>query len=94
MAIGQPIRTISGTVDQVFSHRYEIPPDAFLELRIFDDVSEDDDPFGDFGGKSVADVIREIGFVEGLPSDLSTNPRYMEGFGQLKNQGSNGDDSL
>jgi len=39
---------------------------------------------GDFGGRSVADMILEIGTVKGGPLDLSTNPRYMEGFGQTK----------
>ena len=38
----------------------------------------------DLGGRSIADIIEEIGTVEGLPSDLSTNPKYMEGFGVTK----------
>jgi len=36
---------------------------------------------GDFGGRSVADMILEIGTVKSGLSDLSTNPKYMEGFG-------------
>ncbi len=40
------------------------------------------DESGAFGGKSVADLMAEIGFAEGLPSDLSTNPVYMKGFGR------------
>ena len=39
----------------------------------------------DFGGRSIADIIEEIGTVEGLPADLSTNPKYLEGFGETKN---------
>jgi len=35
------------------------------------------------------EIAREIGFVKGLPSDLSTNPgKYMKGFGQTKNSNS------
>lgn len=34
-------------------------------------------------GQSFADVAKQyIGRVEGGPEDLSTNPKYMEGFGQ------------
>lgn len=35
-----------------------------------------------FGGKSMADLLAEIGFVDGLPPDLSTNPEYMKDFGK------------
>lgn len=35
----------------------------------------------DLGGRSIADIIEEIGTVEGLPADLSTDPKYREGFG-------------
>lgn len=37
------------------------------------------------GGRSIADIIVEIGMVEGLPADLSTNPKYREGFGVTRN---------
>ena len=69
-----PSKTFRGSVEEVFSHRDEIPAGAILELRVFDPQTEAEDEIGDFGGKSVADLIREIGFVEGLPPDLSTNP--------------------
>jgi hypothetical protein len=40
---------------------------------------------GDFDGRSVYEVFGHLfGGVEGLPSDLSTNPKYMEGFGETK----------
>ncbi len=29
-------------------------------------------------------VEKYIGCIDGLPSDLSTNPKYMEGYGRLK----------
>jgi hypothetical protein len=41
-----------------------------------------DEGLGAFGGKSVADLMAEIGFAEGLPPDLSTNPVYMKDFGK------------
>ena len=81
----QPSKTLRGSVDEVFSHRDEIPPGAIIELRIFDPPSEADEAVGDYGGKSAADILQEIGFVHGGPSDLSTNPEYMEGFGETKN---------
>jgi hypothetical protein len=34
--IPQPIKIYRGTVDEVFSHRSEIPADAIVELKIFD----------------------------------------------------------
>jgi hypothetical protein len=82
----QPSKTFRGSVDEVFSHRDEIPAGATLELRVYEPQTEEEDDIGDFGGKSIADLIREIGFVEGLPSDLSTNPKYMEGFGENKDR--------
>lgn len=35
-------------------------------------------------GRSIAEMIDEIGAVDGLPRDLSTNPKYMEGFGETR----------
>jgi|HubBroStandDraft_4_1064222.scaffolds.fasta_scaffold283677_2 hypothetical protein len=84
MPRAQPTKMYNGTVEEVFSHRDEIPPGSLLELRVFA-PRQDDDEVGDFGGRSIADLIREIGFVEGLPSDLSTNPKYMAGFGETGN---------
>ena len=37
------------------------------------------------GEKSAYDLFKEAGLIgdaKGLPSDLSTNPKYMEGFGR------------
>jgi hypothetical protein len=80
------IKIIRGTVEEVFSHRDEIPPDAFLELNVYEPMLETEEEIGDFGGKSAADLVREIGFIHGGPPDLSTNPKYMEGFGETKNR--------
>jgi len=78
--VRQPTRVYRGTVDEVFSHRGEIPEDAIVELNVYEQETK-----RDFTGKSLADVLEEIGFVKGLPEDLSTNPKYMEGFGETKN---------
>ncbi|MCW3051999.1 MAG: hypothetical protein JWN14_1169 [Chthonomonadales bacterium] len=82
----QPIKIFRGSVEEVLSRRDEIPPDAYLVLNVFEPMLEAEEEPGDFGGKSAADIIREIGFVDGLPSDLSTNPKHMEGFGETKNR--------
>ncbi len=78
----QPSKIYRGTVDEVFSHRSEIPPDATVELKVFEDMPDT----GDFDGKSLADVIQVIGTIKGLPSDLTTNPKYMQGFGETHNR--------
>ena len=75
----QPSKIYRGTVDEVFSHRNEIPPGATLELKVFEPVNEDE-----FEGKSLADVLQGIGAIKGLPADLSTNPMQMRGFGEIK----------
>ena len=76
----QPNRIFRGTVDEVFSHRGEIPPGATVELRVVDAEVRND-----FEGKTLADVLREISSVKGLPVDLSVNPEYLRGFGEIKN---------
>ena len=37
--------------------------------------------------RTAGEIARKVGFVKGLPSDLSTNPEYMKGFGQTINRG-------
>jgi hypothetical protein len=39
-ATAQPSKIYRGTVDEVFSHRHEIPPDALLELKVFEHPDE------------------------------------------------------
>ncbi len=86
MSTLQPSRTYRGSVEEVFSHRNEIPPDAILELKVFDPQPGTEEQIGDYGGKSAADILQEIGFVDSGPYDLATNPKYMEGFGETKNR--------
>ena len=75
----QPSKTFRGTVDEVFSHRGEIPPGATVELKVFAPETADG-----YEGKSLADALHEIGTIKGLPGDLSTNPIHMQGFGTIK----------
>lgn len=76
----QPNRIFRGTVDEVFSHRSEIPAGATVELRVVEAEAGND-----FEGKTLADVLQEIGTVKGLPDDLSVNPEYFRGFGEPGN---------
>ncbi len=80
MVQSSPIATIRGTWDEVLARRNEIPDGAVIELQVFGPTVDGTAEVGDFGGRSAYDVIKEIGFVEG-PSDLATNPVYMESFG-------------
>ena len=36
--IHQPSKIYRGTVEEVFSHRNEIPPGAMIELKVFDEA--------------------------------------------------------
>jgi hypothetical protein len=38
--MAQPIKVYRGTLDEVLSHRNEIPPDAILELKVFEPQEE------------------------------------------------------
>ena len=73
--VHQPSKTFRGTIDEVLSHRSEIPAGATVELKVFEE---------EIGNKSLADALQEIGTVTGLPADLSTNPKYMQGLGETK----------
>lgn len=81
----QPGKVYRGMVEEVFSHRNEIPSDATVELKVFESNVKTDIETSGFDGKSLADLIMEVGTVKGLPSDLSTNPEYMQGLGETKN---------
>lgn len=81
-----PNKTYRGTWDQLASHKDEIPPGAILELKIVESNVDLTNETDDFDGKSAADIILEIGTVSGLPYDLSTNPKHMEGFGEIGNR--------
>lgn len=74
----QPNMTFRGTVDEVFRHRGEIPVGATVELRVFAEKPVS------VSAKTLAEALQEIGTVSGLPTDLSTNPDYMQGFGETK----------
>jgi hypothetical protein len=82
----EPVKTFRGTWDEVASHRDEIPEGAVVEVRVYVPKPVADEGIGDFGGRSVADMIREIGFIEAEgPSDMARHPeKYMKGFGETK----------
>lgn len=81
----QPNKIFRGTWEQLISIKDQISPEAVLELKVFESPPADNEEGSAYGGKTAADVVREIGFVHGGPSDLSTNPKHMEGFGEERN---------
>ncbi|GDX41107.1 hypothetical protein LBMAG21_13990 [Armatimonadota bacterium] len=72
-----------GTWEEAINHAADIPRNQIVVISAATEAipSEEENAFG---GKSIADILQEVGFVEGLPEDLSTNPKYMEGFGETK----------
>lgn len=71
----QPIKTYRGTVEEVFSHRNEIPPHATVELKIYEEIPEAKEDIGDFGGKSVLEAFPHLfGTEQGEPTDISAHP--------------------
>jgi diketogulonate reductase-like aldo/keto reductase len=66
------------------AHRRGIAIEALIELAV-DRLPPIEEPqlqeLGDFDGRSVADMILQIGTVKGGITDLATNPMHMEGFG-------------
>lgn len=79
----RPNKVYRGTVDEVLSHRSEIPLNAILELRVFDNIPENDYEVGDFGGRSVLEAFPHLfGTEHGGPTDISDRvDEYMQGFG-------------
>ena len=79
----QPGRMFRGTIEEVLSHRSEISPGTTVELKVLEQAPEAEED-GAFGGKTLAEMIEEIGTVKGLPADLATNPAHMHGFGEVR----------
>ena len=78
-----PNKTYKGRWEEVSSHQHEISPEAQVELNVYDPKSESATAAGLFDGKSLADLILEIGTVKGLPDDLASQPqKRMSGFGE------------
>lgn len=72
-----------GTWEEAINHAGDIPRHQIVVISaVTESVLPEEE--NAFGGKSIADILQEIGFVEGLPEDLSTNPKYMQGFGETK----------
>ena len=72
-------KSYRGTWEEIASHKDDLPPNAILEIRVVAPQPQDTT------GVSLYERFKDvIGTVDGLPSDLSTNPKYMEGFGETK----------
>ena len=78
-----PVKTFRGTLAEVLSHQDEVPEGAVVELRIYASQVEEAGDAGAFGGKNVADIISEVGFIETSgPSDMGRHPeKYSKGVG-------------
>jgi len=64
----QPSKIYRGTVDEVFSHRNEIPPGATLELKVFEETRQDE--------------ATENG--QATRSEAASQPRQLHGMGAFK----------
>ncbi len=57
----QPDRIYRGTVDEVFSHRHDIPPGAMLELKVFEPEQQgEEDTRGQTGGSKAARQPKQL----------------------------------
>lgn len=59
-------------------------PSVFFEVMVaaYLPTIEPNNSPTDFGGRSLADLMNEIGFAEGGAEDMSENPsKYLKGFG-------------
>lgn len=74
-----------GTWEEAINHAGDIPRNQIVVISAVTEANPSEEENA-FGGKSVAGILQEIGFAEGLPEDLSVNPKYREGFGETKNQ--------
>ena len=79
-----PNKTYKGRWEEVSSHQHEISPEALVELKVYDPKIDSVKAVGLFDGKSLADLIVEIGTVKGLPVDLASQPqKHMSGYGEI-----------
>ena len=61
----QPSKVFTGTVDEVFSHRHEIPPDARLELKVFEAATSHADPSAPAATRTRPSALGKYAFVGG-----------------------------
>jgi hypothetical protein len=85
--IRQPSRIYQGTVDEVFSHRDEIPLGATLELKVYEASPEPEQEADAFDGKSILEAFPHLfGTEHGGPTNISEDPeKHMQGFGETRN---------
>ncbi len=77
----QPVKIYRGTIEEVFSHRSEIPPGTTVELKVFEPIMVADEDTNASEGKSLAERSEKIGTAKGLPADLASYPSSMQGIG-------------
>ncbi len=69
--------------EEVLAQARELPPED--QQRLVAELSKPKLPTGDAQERSLYDALKArgiIGCITDGPPDLSTNPKYMEGFGQ------------
>ncbi len=71
----EPIITFSGTWEDIVRCHAQFPPGSMIEVRVFEPPTEQEDPVGDFGGRSVAEAMEEIGFECFGPPDLAARAK-------------------
>ena len=77
---------ITVAIDDSLNTRFEseaqrlgVPPSAVIGRVLAEHFDEQP------SGRNALELARElglVGFLKGLPADLSTNPKYLEGFGE------------
>jgi hypothetical protein len=87
----KPTKTFRGTWEEILRHQSEIPEGSTVEVNVYESANQsqlNDNGSGHFGGKSLYEVMTEIGFSEGGPVDLAENAEdYLakSDFGVTKN---------
>jgi hypothetical protein len=92
MAAANPIKLYKGSVDEVFSHRDDIPPGAILELRVYppaDELSEDQEAPVAESESALAKFGHLFGKGTATETDLAERDEHylnITGFGETKNR--------
>ena len=80
-----PSKTFEGSWDEVIKRGAEVPPGAMIMVFVYEEPTDAHEGTGAFQGRSLADVLIEIGGVDNLPADMSEHPeKYMGQFGETR----------
>jgi len=80
-----PSRTFEESWDEIIKRGAEVPPGALIRVYVYDEPIEIHESQGGYQGRSLADVLVEIGGVDNLPPDMSEHPeKYMGQFGKTR----------